>query len=87
VGCYSVRWGSLGFQRERGEGLARAVTGQWGTGVSPRRCGDADWGCRVERVRERGVRSWARFASGSSLPSVHPHETKRIREGERRVAG
>jgi hypothetical protein len=33
------------------------------------------------------MRSWARFSSGASLPSVPSNETKRIREGEGRVAG
>jgi hypothetical protein len=64
--------------------LARVATGRWGAGVSPGRWGGADWGCRVERVREReSVRSWARFAMGAPLPSVHLHGTKSIRERRR----
>jgi hypothetical protein len=45
-------WPRASEERERG--LARAGTSRWGTGVSPGRWGGADWGCRVERVRERG---------------------------------
>jgi hypothetical protein len=46
-----VGWPQASEERERG--LARAGTGRWGTGVSPGRWGGADWGCWVERVRER----------------------------------
>jgi hypothetical protein len=69
--------------KEKGRGRAQAGTSRWGPGVRPGRWLDADWGCRVERVRERGGQDLGQdLPWGFPLPSVHPHGTKRIRGRE-----
>jgi hypothetical protein len=77
--CAGVASGS-----ERERGLARVGTGRWGPGVSPGRWIDADWGCRVERVSERGGQDLGQDLRWElPLPCVQPHKTRIIRGRER----
>jgi hypothetical protein len=64
------------------------VAGEWGRGASPGRQLIADWGSEVERVRERGGKNLGQDCLGGfpSLVSTS-YRTRRIREGEIRVAG